>query len=72
MNCDEALRLIDAYHDGELDSMHSVEIERHLAACDNCAARLNKLRVLREAVEQTAFSAPRDLRASVLASLHTM
>jgi anti-sigma factor RsiW len=71
MNCDEALRLIDAYHDGELDSMHSVEIERHLAACDNCAARLNKLRVLREAVEQTAFSAPRDLRASVLASLHT-
>jgi anti-sigma factor RsiW len=71
MNCDEILPLIDAYHDGELDIMHSVEIERHLAGCEQCAARLKKLHALREAVGRAAFSAPENLRANVLASLRT-
>ena len=71
MNCDEILPLLEAYHDGELDIMHSVEIERHLAGCDKCAARLRKLRALRETVTRAAFSPPEDLRANVLASLRT-
>jgi anti-sigma factor RsiW len=71
MNCDEALRLIDAYHDGELDIIHSVEVERHLAGCEQCRARLKKLGALREAVARAAFSAPEDLRANVLSALRT-
>ena len=36
MVCAEALRG-QSYFDGELDASASVDIERHLAACDECA-----------------------------------
>ena len=69
MNCDEALRLLDAYHDRELDLIRSVEIERHVAGCEKCATALKNLRALRSPVSAAAFSMPEDLRATVLASL---
>lgn len=69
MNCDEALRLLDAYHDHELDLVRSLEIERHLADCEKCATALKYLRALREPVSSAAFSMPDDLRATVLATL---
>lgn len=35
--CEETQQWVDAYLDGELDPIHSVEIERHLQACAVCA-----------------------------------
>ena len=37
MSCEEARVILDAYVDGELDLMHSIEIEKHLRTCPGCA-----------------------------------
>lgn len=62
MNCTEASQLLEAYHDGELDLVRSVEIEQHLAACERCALALKNLRALSAAISPASFPAPADLR----------
>jgi anti-sigma factor RsiW len=49
MVCAEALRG-QSYFDGQLDASASVDIERHLAACDECAALLQDLQTIRDDV----------------------
>jgi anti-sigma factor (TIGR02949 family) len=39
MNCEEALRLLAAYLDGELEPGDRSDIERHLEACRSCYSR---------------------------------
>ena len=36
MNCEEAIKLMDGYLDGELDPITSQTLERHLRDCPNC------------------------------------
>src|SRR5437763_10357879 len=36
MNCEEAMKLMDGYLDGELDLITSQTIEQHLRGCRNC------------------------------------
>jgi anti-sigma factor RsiW len=38
MSCHEAKAFIDAYMDGELDLVRSIELERHLNECPDCAS----------------------------------
>ncbi|MEP7072213.1 MAG: anti-sigma factor [Verrucomicrobiota bacterium] len=71
MNCDEALRLLDAYHDGELDLAHALEIEQHVNACEKCARALQNLRVLSESLATAAYPSPDNLRETVLPKLQT-
>lgn len=49
MACHEALR-VQAYFDGELESTASLEVERHLAECPECAALLKDLDATRTAL----------------------
>ncbi|HXV85728.1 MAG TPA: zf-HC2 domain-containing protein, partial [Gemmatimonadales bacterium] len=46
MTCDQANDLIDAHADGSLDAGVGQELDRHLAACPVCTARLRHLRDL--------------------------
>jgi anti-sigma factor RsiW len=39
MNCEEALRLLAAYLDGELERGERFDVERHLEACRSCFSR---------------------------------
>ena len=48
MNCDRALRVLDAGLDGELDAATDAELEEHLAACPACAQPRNERQALRE------------------------
>ncbi len=41
MECAENLR-VQAYFDGEVDPITAVDIERHLATCEECRALLNE------------------------------
>ena len=50
MACPERSDLIEAYADGELDLGSSLEIERHVADCKDCAAVLESHRALRSAL----------------------
>ena len=36
LSCDKALNLIDKYHDNELSSSQSKNMEIHLSSCNSC------------------------------------
>jgi anti-sigma factor (TIGR02949 family) len=62
ITCDEALRLLAEHLDGELDSAHGPDVERHLARCRSCFSRAeferrlkSQLGTLREQPVQTTF-----------------
>ncbi len=50
MNCDHALRVLDAGVDGELDRTTHAELEEHLAGCPACAQQRSSRLALREAL----------------------
>ena len=70
MRCAEVRVMLEAYHDGELESAHVAAVAGHLAGCADCAAALQAVRrasaVLREALPPLV--APDVLRARVTAS----
>ena len=68
MNCDETHPLLHAYHDGELDLMHSLAVEQHLKTCAGCDASRRSLQSLRLALRQhdLAYRAPKSLRSRLL------
>src|SRR5471032_807457 len=65
MNCEEAGVLLHALIDGELDAGHAREVEAHIAACPDCAARLREFQEFRNAM------APASLRHAAPASLRS-
>jgi anti-sigma factor RsiW len=71
MNCHEAMTLLPVYSDGELDSVQSAEIEKHVLACAECAARRDELAGLRARihVDVPYYTAPPALRERVRAAI---
>jgi anti-sigma factor RsiW len=69
MTCEESKPLLGSYIDGELDLVHSLEVERHIAGCAACAAAQQNLLALRSVVQEKTeyFRAPQSLRQSVRA-----
>jgi len=57
MSCGEERRLfLQAYLDGELDLARTLEMEGHLAQCEECTATLAADRALRAALADPSFS----------------
>jgi anti-sigma factor RsiW len=72
MSCGEPTsRLLEAYLDGELDLVRSLEVERHLAECEPCAAALRSHRMLRSALADASlyYEAPKGLEGRVRTEL---
>ena len=67
MTCTDVRPLLHAHSDGELDLLHSVELERHVKSCAACSRAENALRTLRSAVKTSglAYRAPDSLRQEV-------
>ena len=66
MNCDHALRVLDAGLDGELDRATNAELEEHLAACPACAQQRADRLSLREALRAAPrFRAPARLHQAI-------
>lgn len=63
MNCREVEPLLDAYLDGELDPVHTLEVDAHRAECAACGAALKSRRQLAAAVASAPYyPAPPELR----------
>jgi anti-sigma factor RsiW len=64
-------RLLEAYADGELDLVSSLDVERHLAECAECAAAVESHRALRSVLTGAAlsFEMPEGLEDRVRAAL---
>jgi anti-sigma factor RsiW len=71
VTCDEAGELLPLYADGELDTLRSVEVERHLADCPACAEAHAQGETLRAALADPSlyYPAPRGLRERLRTSL---
>lgn len=65
MNCTEVRALLDAHVDGELDLLHDMALERHLAECAACTRALQSLTRLRGALAnpELRYAAPPGLAA---------
>ena len=71
MSCLETQGLIHGFIDGELDLVRSIEIERHLEACESCSRAYRVQQDLKRAFQAAPlrFSAPPDLRKRIQSSL---
>ena len=72
MSCAEkADRLLEAYVDDQLDLVASLEMERHVAECAECAQAVKSHRALRSALggASLCFETPKDLEGRVRAGL---
>ena len=65
--CEEALRLVHEYLDGELDGVPEDQVRRHFEVCGRCYPHLRLERSYREAVRRAAAgeAAPPELRKRV-------
>ena len=71
MNCDDSEILLNALIDDELDAGHAHDVEKHVAACSTCAAKLTELREMHDRVGAAGLkeSAPPHLRERIEAAL---
>jgi mycothiol system anti-sigma-R factor len=71
MKCDEVIRLMDGYLDGELDAITNQEIELHLRECKACQQAYETQRSLVHAIGTAApyYKAPVELRERIQYSL---
>jgi anti-sigma factor RsiW len=69
--CSEWELMLHGFFDGELDAIHSLQLEQHLATCTQCADQLERLQALKEVVGQKGvrWRAPDHVRARVLAAI---
>jgi anti-sigma factor RsiW len=51
MSCEDARVLLDAYVDGELDLVHSLDLEKHLEQCSACVQIVENHQTLRKAMQ---------------------
>lgn len=67
MNCQEAMAMLPAYSDGELDAVRSAEMEKHLLGCAECGEERDALAALRARIRSEApyYAAPASLQARV-------
>ncbi|HEY6342428.1 MAG TPA: anti-sigma factor [Bryobacteraceae bacterium] len=71
MSCHETKTFIDAYSDGELDLVRSIELEHHLNDCSACAALREMRRSLQRAVriDLLRYRSPDELKKRLRAAL---
>jgi len=69
--CSDWELLLHAFVDGELDAVHSLRCEQHLAGCPACAAEVNKLEAIRRTIGQAnaRYPAPDALRSRILSAM---
>lgn len=60
MDCKQAIEIISAYADGELDSNQRADAERHIGQCAQCGQALEGIQALKNAmrVDALKFNAP--------------
>src|SRR6516164_11288717 len=64
MQCDDARRQLDAWHDGSLDAEMRDAVDAHLASCPDCQATAAEVARL-DAGLRRAFAPRRDAAAAV-------
>jgi anti-sigma factor RsiW len=71
LTCELTQRYVPGYLDGELDLVHTTEMEAHFKVCPDCTQELENLKALRAALQRNslAYAAPAALRERIQSSL---
>jgi anti-sigma factor RsiW len=71
VTCQEVRDLINAYADGELDLVRSLEIEQHLQGCSGCSQIYRNLQTLKGSLAGSAlyYRSPAGLQESIQAAV---
>jgi anti-sigma factor RsiW len=71
VSCQDTRDLLDAYFDGELDPVRSVEVDDHLQACLECRSIQTQLKAMRTALQRPGiyFKPPEGLEARIRTSV---
>jgi anti-sigma factor RsiW len=74
LSCELTQRCVPGYLDGELDLVHTIEMETHLKGCPACARELESLKALRAGLQRNslAYAAPAALRERIQSSLREL
>jgi len=69
--CSEWELMLQGSLDGELDAVHSLQLEQHLSSCAHCTAQLERIRAVKRLVAQPGvrWRAPDHVRAQLLAAV---
>jgi anti-sigma factor RsiW len=67
VNCDDALVLMHAHLDGELDLAGDLEVQRHIRECPRCASEFEAIRAMRTRLNDETFryEAPAALKEKI-------
>ena len=67
ISCEEALRLVHEFLDGELEDVSPAEVRAHFEVCQGCYPHLRLERAFREAMKRACArqTAPPELREKV-------
>jgi anti-sigma factor RsiW len=70
-SCAEWDAMIHGFLDDELDAVHSLQLEQHLAGCPHCTYQLERFQALKQVVAQKGvrWQTPDHVRAQVLAAV---
>jgi anti-sigma factor RsiW len=63
--------MLQGFFDGELDAVHALQVEAHLAGCPACASELDGLKAVRRTISRNdvSWSAPDHVRIGVMQTL---
>lgn len=68
--CSGVIRLLGAHADGQLDAVKTIEVDDHLAGCEDCRERVALDRAIRGSLKKAVkTAAPDDMRARMLARM---
>ena len=68
ISCNDALRLVHEYLDGELDGVSEAQVKAHFDVCQRCYPHLHLESAFREALQRCAGAqaAPPELRSKLI------
>jgi anti-sigma factor RsiW len=71
VSCEETGELIDAYADGELDLVSTLNVERHIQVCEDCLSAHRNLQALRSLIQDESlyFRPSSELRKQITSAL---
>jgi len=71
LHCEEKRELLHGYFDGELDVVRSMEVEKHMEDCDNCAQAYGVIHSLRPVIGNSTvrFDPPANLERQLRSAL---
>lgn len=63
--------MLQSFFDGELDAVHALQVESHVATCPACAGEIDGMRAVKQNVarKDVSWRAPAHVRANVMAAL---